>query len=177
LKQLKCKHIQKSKIILNDKLLINSDYKFKLINIKLDSNLIKNEIFFKNNITNYNIDTFLSLEDTTFFISYLSDILNNDFFISKFNSFDSYLTTIELSELSKNRFIYKYKYSLITLFLPFFIKNGKKLFAINNVLNALSNIYLCLNNEKLFSDYAFVNEFKYYILNSTNTKNISYILN
>lgn len=143
------------------------------------NNLKYKNLLYYNKFDFFIEDTFNSIDHSIFFTSYISDPLNNDYEFFKFTQFESYLSTLELFDISLGlkKFDYKYKYTLLTRFIPFLIKNGKKLKTINNLLLAISNIYRALNNESLLKDYAFINEFKYYILTSKDTNNLNFLLN
>jgi hypothetical protein len=144
-------------------------------------NKLNNKTYYKTTIIfkNYEYDLLNSSEFDDLYTSYLSDSVNDSFVNSKYNQFESYLTVLNLFNLnnSANRYSYKYSFSLLSKFVPFLIKNGQKLKTINNVLKSFSQIYRSLNSTNEFNDYAFIKEFKYYILTSVNTNNINYLLN
>ena len=143
MKQLKSISLNKIKIISNDKLYINKIYKLKLNKLKFSSNVkfnnlfyLKNLNFFQNYLLNANIDD-------GFYGSYCGDILELKFNTDRHLIIDYYLSMVELINFNylKGSFVLKYKYSMLTYFIPFLIKNGKKLNTINNVLNSMSSIY------------------------------------
>ena len=179
MKQLKATNINKSNLKLKKNKYIYEPQNIKFNNIELKHNINLNKSFFYKNFNNYIDDNLIDLDSTIFKVSYLSDNLNNSYSDSKFSQFESYLSNLELfnTELSIKKFEYKYKYNLLTKFIPFLIKNGKKLKTINNILLAVSNLYRGLNSDSCFKDYAFLNEFKYYILTTKDTNNFNYLLN
>lgn len=149
-------------------------------NISLNKLKINSKINYNIKIfNNYQSDLLNNSEFDDIQTSYLSDSINASFAISKYNQFESYLSILNLFNIENTfqKYKNKYTYSLLTKFTPFLIKNGLKLKTINNILHSFSNIYKSLNYKNSFTEYAFINEFKYYILTSKNTNNINYLLN
>jgi hypothetical protein len=179
LKQLKILSYSKIKLNINGKVCTKKIFNFKFEDLKKNYNYLDKNLILKSNYNNFEYDTFNNLDFSILNTSYCSDNLNDTHYDSKFNQFESYLSVIELFDFSLNikNFEYKYKFSLLTKFIPFLIKNGKKLKSINNILLAISNIYRALNNDNLLKEYAFINEFKYYILTTKDTNNLNFLLN
>lgn len=175
MKHLKFLEVKKIKINIQNKIYINDklSVKYNNLNYLHFKNLSNKNInfFFNDSLNNLNINLFKT--------SFISDEINLSYFDSRFSQFESYSTVLNLFDFSQNlkKFEYKYKYSLLSRFIPFLIKNGKKLTTINNILFAVANIYSSLNNKNLLKEYAFINEFKHYILTSKDTNNINYLLN
>lgn len=159
------------------------------LNIRNNINVYHPIIYQANNILFNNLsnkqttqclnDLLIDTDINLFKSSHNSDYINISYFDSRFSQFESYISILNLFDFSQNfkKFEYKYKYSLLSKFIPFLIKNGKKLTTINNILHAIANIYTSLNNENLLKEYAFINEFKHYILTSKDTNNLNYLLN
>ena len=82
------------------------------------------------------------------YVTFKSDFLSDTIYESRFSQFESYIWILNLYEINllQNNFNYKYKHSLITKFVPFFVKNGKKLNCINNINYSFSKIYDLLYN-------------------------------
>lgn len=172
MKHLKFLKIKKIKINIQNKVYIGDILATNLGSLYLRKFSNKQVNFFLNDsLNNSNIDLFKT--------SYISDDINFSYFDGRFSQFESYITVLNLFDFSQNlkKFEYKYKYSLLSKFTPFLIKNGKKLTTINNILIAIANIYSSLNNTNLLKEYAFINEFKHYILTSKDTNNLNYLLN
>jgi len=181
LKQLKSISLNKIKIISNDKLYINKIYKLKLNKLKFSSNVkfnnlfyLKNLNFFQNYLLNANIDD-------GFYGSYCGDILELKFNTDRHLIIDYYLSMVELINFNylKGSFVLKYKYSMLTYFIPFLIKNGKKLNTINNVLNSMSSIYqnLKFTNNSNFESFFFLDQFKHYLNTTEEAYNLNILLN
>lgn len=179
MKQLKIIKHNKLNLKLKKNLYINELQSKNFSDMSIKLNIKINSHFFANNFEFYRLDNLNNLDFITLKVSYLSDNLNDTHIESKFSQFESYLSNLELfnNTLNFKKFEYKYKYTLLTKFIPFLIKNGKKLKTINNLLIAASNLYRGLNSNEQFKDYAFINEFKYYILTSKDTNNFNYLLN
>lgn len=178
MKQIKILNFKKIKLNIKGKLYIKKFFDLKYIDLKHNFNNIENNTL--NLKFNFYIDDlFNNANKNIFNTSYTSDYLNDSFYNSRFSQFESYLSILNLfdfSQISKN-FEYKYKYTLLSKFIPFLIKNGKKLKTINSIFKASSNIYRALNCNNSLKEYAFLNEFKYYILTSKDTNNLNYLLN
>lgn len=181
MKHLKIINLNKNKLILNKQIFIKIKYKSKLNSLVLLGNVLKTQKNYKYNLDTLEINSLNSMHFPEIYTAYLSENLEYCFYQNKYHSFDSYLTCIELSNLenSKIKFSYKYKYSLLTKFIPFLIKNGKKIQTINSLMSAMSNIYFNLNqlDSTNLANYLFINEFKHYIFNSLTMYNINYLLN
>lgn len=172
--------LNKIKIIKNKKNFIKKIYKLKLNKLKLFFNLKLNKNFYINEFKFYqeylqNIDY-----NTNTISTYITDFLNYKFNSGKFHTFDSYLTSIELIDYSylKKNFNLKYKYSMLMYFIPFLLKNGKKLYTINVTLKSISNIYNNLNysNTTNFNEYTFVAQFKHYLNTADGAYNLNFLL-
>ena len=169
--------LKKSKLIKNKKNLININYKIKLNELKLYNNTKKTKL---NLIENYElIESNMSFDNNIFYTNYISNPINEVFSLSKLHTFDSYLTSIELInyEFLKKKFNLKYKYSMLSYFIPFLIKNGKKLSTINNMHNSISNIYYLLKyTNNSFETYKYAQQFKHYIDTTDDVYNINFLL-
>lgn len=181
MKHLKIINSNKNKLVLNKQVFIKSKYKNKLNSLILLGNVLQTKNNYKNNLNTLEINSLNSIHFPEIYTAYISENLEYHFYQNKYSAFDSYLTCLELANLesSKIKFSYKYKYSLLTKFLPFLIKNGKKIQTINATMSAMSSIYFNLNqvNSNNLSSYLFINEFKHYIFNSLTMYNINYLLN
>nr|NP_149382.1 ymf63 [Tetrahymena thermophila]AAK77579.1 ymf63 [Tetrahymena thermophila]6Z1P_Bh Chain Bh, Ymf63 [Tetrahymena thermophila SB210] len=180
MKQLKKIMINKTKIMSNDIIYIKRTYHQKIVNLKIYNNFKTEPKFynlkfieFQNLLNNVNLNK-------VFYTEYTSYPLEDRFATSKFHTFDSYLTSLELIDCTflKKKFNYKYKYSMFTYFIPFLIKNGKKLSTINFILKGISTIYDNLKYNKLsqFESYSYVNQFKHYIDTADDVYNINFLI-
>jgi len=181
LKQLKLTTLNKVKIILNNKLYTNKFYKLKLTKLKFSSNVKINNLFYLNNLNflqNYLLNSNI---DSGFYGAYCGDILELRFNTDRHLTIDYYLNMIELINFNyiNGRFVTKYKYSMLTYFIPFLIKNGKKLQTLNSVLNSLSFIYhsLKFTNNSNFENFFFLDQFKHYLSTTEESYNLNTLLN
>lgn len=122
----------------------------------------------------------LNQENILFYTSYKSRNLELKFYEGCYNTFDSYLTSVELINYNyiKTRYNIKYKYSMLNSFIPFLIKSGNALYTINSFCSSLTNLYTSLkyNNSQLYSSYLFYNQFKYYIETADDIHNINFLM-
>jgi hypothetical protein len=180
MKQLRKIYTNKTKLTINKKIYTKKMYRLKIFKLKLSYNFKTNVEFYMNNLNKYQNHLNNIGQNGTFYTSYSSDDLNDMFFSGKYHTFDSYLTSIELINYDyiKLRFNLKYKYSMLTYFIPFLIKNGKKLFTINRVLVAISNIYnnLNYNNINNFNNFQYINQFKHYIDTTDDVYNLNFLI-
>lgn len=180
MKQLKKIMINKTKITNNDIIYIKKTYQQKLLNLKLYNNFQSNLKFYSESILTFQDILSKTNMNKIFYTEYSSHVLEDRFSTSKYHSFDSYLTSIELidSNFLKKKFNYKYKYSMLTYFIPFLIKNGKKLNTINFISKGITNIYdnLKYNNMSQFESYSYVNQFKHYIDTANDVYNINFLI-
>lgn len=168
------------KVYTNKKIFPNRFIKEQINLTKFKHNMLTNKIFYTTNFTSYQSLTCDLNFSNNFYTTYPFDMLEDTFSISKHHTFESYLTAIELIDYShiNGRFMIKYKYSMITYFIPFLIKNGNKLNSINNTLKSISNIYNTLSYSNIddLSSYFFINQFKHYIDTTNDIYNISFLL-
>jgi len=180
LKQLRKIFLNKIKLIKNKKNYTKKFYKLKLYKLKLFYNFKTNLEFYTTKINEFQYNLAISGQNKMFYTGYASDTLEDNFSSSKYHTFDSYLTAIELINYNyiKGRFILKYKYSMLTYFIPFLLKNGKKLQTINNISNSISNIYknLNYNNVSNFNNFSYINQFKHYIDTTDDVYNINFLI-
>ncbi len=180
MKQLRKIFLNKIKLVKNKKNYTKKLYKLKLYKLKFFYNFKTNSNFYANKLNEY--QNYLSTlgQNKIFYIEYSSDYLEDRFSSSKYHTFDSYLTAIELINYDylKGKFILKYKYSMLTYFIPFLLKNGKKLYTINTMLKSLSAIYqnLNYNNVDNFNNYSYINQFKHYIDTTDDVYNINFLI-
>lgn len=180
MKQLKKIMINKTKIKNNDIIYIKKTYKQKILNLKLYTNFKSNPSFYSNKILEFQNILFNTNLNKIFYTEFSSIILEDRFSTGKYHTFDSYLTAIELidNNILKKKFNYKYKYSMFTYFIPFLIKNGKKLNTINFIIKGISNIYNSLKYNKIsqFETFSYVNQFKHYIDTADDVYNINFLI-
>lgn len=180
MKQLRKIFLNKIKLIKNKKNYTKKFYKLKLYKLKLFYNFKTNLEFYTTKINEFQYNLAISGQNKMFYTGYASDTLEDNFSSSKYHTFDSYLTAIELINYNyiKGRFILKYKYSMLTYFIPFLLKNGKKLQTINNISNSISNIYknLNYNNVSNFNNFSYINQFKHYIDTTDDVYNINFLI-
>lgn len=180
MKQLKKIYTNKIKLSINKKIYIKKLYKLNLYKLKLLYNFESNSEFYLENLNEYQNLLSTYGQNGTFYVNHLSDILEDKFSTSKFHTFDSYLTAIELINYDyiKTRFNLKYKYSMLTYFIPFLLKNGKKLYTINKTLKAISNIYTNLNYNNInnLNNYNYINQFKHYIDTTDDVYNLNFLI-
>lgn len=180
MKQLRKIYINKVKLIKNKKNFTKKIYKLKVHKLKLLYNFKSNIDFYKDKLGYYQeyLNT-LGL-NSIFYINHASDILEDRFSSSKYHTFDSYLTAIELINYNyiPGKFTLKYKYSMLSYFIPFLLKNGKKLYTINIMLKAISNIYTNLNYNSIdnLSNYSYINQFKHYIDKTDDVYNLNFLI-
>nr|YP_740734.1 Ymf63 [Tetrahymena malaccensis]ABI51643.1 Ymf63 [Tetrahymena malaccensis] len=180
MKQLKKIMINKTKIINNDIIYTKKTYQQKILNLKLYNNFQTNLNFYSKQSIKFQ-DLLLNTNlNKLFYTEHMSYALEDRFSNSKYHTFDSYLTSIELIDVNilKKKFNYKYKYSMFTYFIPFLIKNGKKLNTINFIIKGISNIYDSLKYNKItqFETYSYVNQFKHYIDTADDVYNINFLI-
>lgn len=180
MKQLRKIFLNKIKLIKNKKNYTKKFYKLKLYKLKLFYNFKTNLEFYATKINEFQYNLAISGQNKMFYTGYASDTLEDNFSSSKYHTFDSYLTAIELINYNyiKGRFVLKYKYSMLTYFIPFLLKNGKKLQTINNISNSISNIYknLNYNNVNNFNNFSYINQFKHYIDTTDDVYNINFLI-
>lgn len=180
MKQLRKIFLNKIKLIKNKKNYTKKFYKLKLYKLKLFYNFKTNLEFYTTKINEFQYNLSISGQNKMFYINHISDTLEDNFSSSKYHTFDSYLTAIELINHNyiKGRFILKYKYSMLTYFIPFLLKNGKKLQTVNNILNSISNIYqnLNYNNVNNFNNFSYINQFKHYIDTTDDVYNVNFLI-
>lgn len=181
MKQLKLTTLNKIKIISNDKLYINKNYKLKLNKLKFSSNVKLNSLFYLNNLDFFQNYLLNANIDDGFYGSFYNDILELKFNSDRHLIIDYYLSMIELINFNylRGSFVIKYKYSMLTYFIPFLIKNGKKLNTINNILNSMSFIYhtLKFSNNSNFENFLFLDQFKHYLNTTEESYNLNILLN
>lgn len=170
----------KRKVYVNNKSFINRFQKEQLNLSKFKHNMLTNKIFYMENFTCYQDLAYNLNFSNNFYTAYPFDMLEDTFSLSKHHTFESYLTAIELIDYSylNGRFILKSKYSMLTYFIPFLIKNGNRLNSINNTLKSISNIYNTLSYSNIddLSSYFFINQFKHYIDTTNDIYNINFLL-
>lgn len=180
MKQLRKIFLNKIKLVKNKKNYTKKLYKLKLYKLKFFYNFKTNSNFYANKLNDYQNYLNNLGQNKIFYVEYASDYLEDQFSLSKFHTFDSYLTAIELINYDyiKGKFILKYKYSMLTYFVPFLLKNGKKLYTINSILNSISSIYqnLNYNNVNNFNNYSYINQFKHYIDTTDDVYNINFLI-
>lgn len=180
MKQLRKIFLNKIKLIKNKKNYTKKFYKLKLYKLKLFYNFKTNLEFYTTKINEFQYNLAISGQNKMFYTGYASDTLEDNFSSSKYHTFDSYLTAIELINYNyiKGKFVLKYKYSMLTYFIPFLLKNGKKLQTINNISNSISNIYknLNYNNVSNFNNFSYINQFKHYIDTTDDVYNINFLI-
>nr|YP_740823.1 Ymf63 [Tetrahymena pigmentosa]ABI51732.1 Ymf63 [Tetrahymena pigmentosa] len=180
MKQLKKIYLNKIKLIKNKKNFTKKLYKLKLYKLKLFYNFKSNINFYINKLNYFQEHLNTVGLNSIFYINHSSDLLEDRFSTSRYHTFDSYLTSIELINYSNitGKFIIKYKYSMLSYFLPFLLKNGKKLSTINTMLSAISNIYTNLNYNSInnFSNYSYINQFKHYIDKTDDVYNLNFLI-
>ena len=180
MKQLRKIFLNKIKLIKNKKNYTKKFYKLKLYKLKLFYNFKTNLEFYTTKINEFQYNLAISGQNKMFYTGYASDTLEDNFSSSKYHTFDSYLTAIELINYNyiKGKFVLKYKYSMLTYFIPFLLKNGKKLQTINNISNSISNIYknLNYNNVNNFNNFSYINQFKHYIDTTDDVYNINFLI-
>ncbi len=181
MKNLKINAFNKIKIYKNDSLLIENSHKLSIDKLKIIYNLETNKNFFLENLKEYQLHLEnLNLEGT-FYVNHYSDSLEDRFNSSWDCATEMYITSLELINYNyiTGRFILKYKYSMISFFIPFLIKNGKKLHALNNILGAISKIYSGLTHTNInnFDNYTHAHQFKHFIDSSEENCNINYLFN
>lgn len=169
------------KINKNNDIFIEKNIKITLEKIKILTNLESNKNFYFEILNEYShyLEN-INLEGT-FYVNHISDSLGEKFNSSWDCAAETYIISLDLINYDyiNGRFILKYKYSMVSYFIPFLIKNGKKLHSTNNLLNAMSRIYsgLIHTNINNFNDYAFAQQFKHFICNSEENYNINYLFN
>lgn len=180
MKQLKKLYLNKVKLVKNKKNFTKKIYKLKIYKLKLFYNFKSNIDFYMNKLNYFQNHLNTLGLNSIFYIKHSSDQLEDRFSTSKYHTFDSYLTSIELINYNyiSGKFIIKYKYSMLSYFLPFLLKNGKKLLTINIMLKSISNIYNNLNYNSIdnLTSYSFVNQFKHYIDKTDDVYNLNFLI-
>lgn len=180
MKQLKKNFLFKKRVYKNNKTFTNKNYKIKIIKLKYNNNIKNNMDFYYNQLNIYR-DKFNSLIIRYDFAAmYISEGLNDGFYVSRYTQFTSYVSSIQLIDRSyiTGKFTYKYKYSLVSFFIPFLIKKGKKIFILNNVLNSISNIYDSIKYDGIRNliGYLHIDQFKLFINSFKTNYNVNYLL-
>nr|YP_010411963.1 Ymf63 [Tetrahymena rostrata]URP31123.1 Ymf63 [Tetrahymena rostrata] len=149
--------------------------------IKPHKNIKNNITFFENIMLNPQIQKNSVGSEGSMYVSYISHPTSDKFYEGKYYAFESYMSILDYLDCGyiNYRFNYKYKYSLITYFIPFLIKNGKKIQTINNIVTAISSILFKLNRYDIsyFNNYTFASQFKYYVANTNEIYNLNFVLN
>lgn len=71
----------------------------------------------------------------------------------------------------------KYTHSTLSQFIPYFTKNGNKLFALNNFLRSMADLYYNITtNISIYNSYSFIDHFMHFYNINRGSKSPSFIL-
>lgn len=152
------------------------DLKIKII-LKKKINKLQNQ-------NEYLTDKYLKSVFILYNTKYIYNIkIDNYIFNNFYKSYTNYFNYIYEIELLydtniRGKFSFKYKFSYITSFITFLIKNGKKLNIYNNFMNCMSNIYYIFNNDynNILQNYLYIDQFYLFLQKTENKFNLNFLL-